>query len=552
MTTPMKLRALLVTLLAVGVMTAQESSDRRGDRDLQGMKQPSATVNQAQGIALESTVDPRYYFIGPSDVIAVNIWMSPPQTFNLNVTPEGTLIIPTVGEIPVSGISLAEAKDKIYAEVKKKYLTAPVTATLVRPRPLIVSVVGSVLREGLYELAASDRANRAVDLANTIGTAGGDGAADRALRDRKLREMSDRSIVLRHRDGTEDRVDLVKYQSTGDDRWNPYLREGDVIVVPRKSPDKNVFGVYGEVNVPGRYELVEGDSLFDAIRIAKGFTRTARTDSVEFSRLSPDGHSIRFTWVNLDGAWGDSLNIPLEPGDRIVVQARRDLREDYRATISGEVVHPGTYPITKDRSTLSEILRHAGGFTEFAALKSATLNRRSVEPDQVETERLLSIRGGLSPEDSVDYLRETALRLHREVVNVDFYALFTEGDSAQDVILRNGDEIVIPSLVKTIYLFGQIVSPGNVPYVPGEDVSYYIDRAGGLTDRAREGDIQIIKGKTKQWLSPDRTQIEEGDYIWVPKEPDRSFSYYMTVGSQAASILSVVLGIGILISQVTK
>ncbi len=76
--------------------------------------------------------------------------------------------------------------------------------------------------------------------------------------------------------------------------------------------------------------------------------------------------------------------------------------------------------------------------------------------------------------------------------------------------------------------------PGNITFVEGESVDYYVKKAGGFTDHSRSGDIMIIKRGTRQWMTPSETKIEEGDYIWVPKEPDRPFSYYMTmIGSSS-------------------
>lgn len=249
---------------------------------------------------------------------------------------------------------------------------------------------------------------------------------------------------------------------------------------------------------------------------------------------------------------GNRPNFPLESGDRIVVKAKKELREDYRVNIQGEVMYAGMYPITKNRTKLSEVIKQAGGFTEFSALRSATLNRRSVQPGEVEIERLLSARGGVSTEDSSDYFLETELRLKKEIVSIDFEKLFINGDSSQDVILQDEDYIIVPSIKKTIYVFGQAVTPGHIPFMNGMNVEYYIAKAGGYTDRARKGDVQIIKSKTKQWLDPDETTIEEGDYVWIPKDPDRPFAYYMTIASQAASVLSVVVGIAVVIVQVTK
>jgi len=527
-----------IIILVYGFVFAQEKQ-RMEELDVSPLEKKGLNVVQQQGIPLESTINPEKYFVGPSDLIAVNIWMSPPINFTLTVSPEGTLIIPTIGEVQIADLTLAKAKEKILSEARKKYLTADITATLVKPRPIIVTVTGSVLKPGLYTLNAVDRVNRAIEEANKPSQA--------------PPEMSMRNIVLKHKDGSIDRVDLVKFLATKDDRWNPYLREGDIVIAPRKNQLKNVIGIYGEVNSPGRYEFVEGDSLHDIFQIGMGFTRLALMDSVEFSRLNIDGTILHSEIIDvtkiLDGTQPD---FKLESGDRIVVKAKKELREDYRVYISGEVLNPGTYPITKNRTKLSEVINQAGGFTEFASLKSAELNRRSVQPSEVEIERLLSSRGGVSKEDSLDYYLETELRLRKEIVNVDFEKLFLKNDSLQDVILQSEDYIFVPSVKKTIYVFGQVISPGHIPFVDGRNADYYVKKAGGFTDRAREADLKIIKSKTKQWLDPGETTIEDGDYVWIPKDPERPFSYYMTIASQAATVLSVIIGIAVVVVQVTK
>jgi protein involved in polysaccharide export with SLBB domain len=542
--------SVFVILLSAVVLIAQEKSRSLTPGNMEELIQEKSTVSisQPQGVALESAIDGKSYYVGPSDVFSVNVWMSPPLNFLLTVTPEGTLIIPTVGEVRVTDMLLADAKAKIIEEIRKKYITTEITATLTRPRPIIVTVTGNVLNGGLYTLTSIDRANKAIEEANKPNR-----LQTQLELEQLIKTMSTRNIMIKHRDGGQDRVDLEKFLATKEDRWNPYLREGDVIVVPRKNPLKNVIGIYGEVNSPGRYEFVDGDTFLDAMKIGMGFTRLAITDSVEFSRLDNDGKSLTTAIININEMNAGKIpDFSLEPGDRIVVKARKELREDYRVTIEGEVLFPGTYPITKNRTKLTDIIKVAGGFTEFALLKSAELNRKSVEPTEVEKERLMSYRGGVLPEDSSDYFLETEVRLRKEIVNVDFEKLFLQGDSTQDVYLQSEDIIIVPSVKKTIYVFGQVVSPGHIPFMDGMNAEYYVMKAGGFTDRAREGDMKIIKGKTKQWLDPDETKIEDGDYVWVPKNPERPFAYYMTIASQAASVLSVIIGIAVVIVQVTK
>lgn len=552
MTAPRK-TVVMLSLLTIffASLSAQTLRDRGAfdlteGQDLKSARTPS-TVIQPPGVALEGPVDPEEYYVGPSDVLAVNVWISPPVSFTLTVTPEGTLIVPTVGEIKVVDLTLADAKRKIVSEIKKKYITGEATVTLVSPRPIVVTVTGNVLFPGTLVLNSTDRVEKAIYEANRPELTRKEDIE--AVR----RSMSTRNITVKRRGGRIQRVDLKKYYATKIDSLNPYLREGDAVFVPSTNLTKNVIAIYGEVNSPGRYEYVRGDSIADIIRLAFGFTRIAIADSVELSRLDPTGRTLTTKVVNaariLDGS---ADNVALEPGDRVVVKPRPELREDYRVTIVGEVLYPGTYPITKDRTRLSELLRMAGGFTEFASLRMAELNRRSIGAGEIDFERLISLRGSVSPEDSASYYIETDLRLRKEVVNVDFHRLFAEKDTTQDVLLQTEDYIVVPSIKRTIYVFGQVVSPGHLPFVPGGSAGHYIEKAGGFTERARPGDLKIIKSKTKQWLAPKETQIEEGDYIWVPKEPERTFAYYMTVWSQAATVLSVIVGLAAVIISVSR
>jgi protein involved in polysaccharide export with SLBB domain len=425
------------------------------------------------------------------------------------------------------------------------------TATLVKPRQVVISVAGQVVNPGLYTLSAGDRAGKAIEEANKPGK-----MQDPENVFSVTQFGSSRHIIMRHRDGTEDRVDLRKYYATHEGKLNPFLREGDIVVVPRIDPLKNVIAVYGQVNSAGRFEYVEGDSLLDAIKIANGVTSHALPEQAVFSRLTPDGTEMTNRFINLAGILaGNEPDIALEPGDRIVVAAKPELREDFNVDVRGEVKFPGTYPITRDRTHLSEVIRQAGGFTEFASLENAEVIRRSLLPENkvdIEKEETMSLRGSASSLDTLGYGLETTLRIRHEAVVTDFKKLFSDRDSSQDIMLQREDQVIIPARQRTIFVFGQVVSPGHIPLTEGKELRYYIDKAGGYTDRASKGDVRIIKATTKQWLKPGDTKLEEGDNIWVPADEQHPFSYYMTVASQTMSIVSVVLGIAILIVQVSK
>ncbi|MEK7263717.1 MAG: SLBB domain-containing protein [Bacteroidota bacterium] len=535
------------------VFSVALSQDEKQKSSLQMFSErpKESTVAQPQGIALEDVIDPMSYTIGASDVLSVNIWISPPANFLLTVTPEGTLIIPTVGELHVADMLLVEAKKNIITAIKKKYISGEISATLITPRPIVVTISGAILNPGTFTARATDRVDKIIQQANQIQTVQQN---DWQVKEeyRKIQdEQSTRNIVLKRKDGTRVRVDLPKFYATKEQEANPYLREGDVIIIPRKDKTKNVVGIYGEVNTPGRYEFVEGDSIHDLIEIAHGFTPRAIADSIEYSRFAENGKSLLTTILNGKEIFESKLNdAPLQPGDRIIVKPKIEMREDYIVEVKGEVRFPGKYPITKEKTTLSEIIKQAGGFTEFSSLKTAEIIRRSVQPEEIELERLLSARGNVSIEDSAYYVVETNLRIRKEVVTIDFNKLFHDDDKSQDVTLRTNDVINIPSIRNTIYVFGQVETPGNIPFIEGKDLNYYIQKVGGYTENAREADLRIIKSKTKQWLAPEETTVEEGDYIWIPKIPDRTFAYYATVMSQVASVLSVVVGIAVVVSNI--
>jgi hypothetical protein len=103
-----------------------------------------------------------------------------------------------------------------------------------------------------------------------------------------------------------------------------------------------------------------------------------------------------------------------------------------------------------------------------------------------------------------------------------------------------------------VYVFGQVVTNGYIPFVAGEGLEYYVKKAGGYIERARTGDVKIVKARTRQWLAPDETIIEAGDYIWVPRVIERSFGYYMGIIGQTAAIVSVAVSIVLLGIQINK
>jgi protein involved in polysaccharide export with SLBB domain len=551
----------VAVLMAILYLSVQSQTQTKKSSDLfEDKTQTKLDMQSLQTLVpvLEGPIDAEKYIVGPSDILAVNIWTMPPMNLVLTVTPEGTIIVPTVNEIKITGLTLSEAKRRIITEIQKKYFSSNPTVTLLNPRKIAVIITGNVRFPCRYVMSASERIGDLIQEANKVTRRTEDKTIAEDLQrgenpDYHAETASKRDIQVRRRDGTKLRADIQKYFGTKDDRWNPFLLEGDEVFVPRSDIAKNILGIYGAVNMPGRYEFIEGDSLLDGINLAYGFNKRANLDSIIHVRLDPKTGVLNTTAVSVAKLFpGSPYNFSLEPGDRIVVKENVDLREDDRVFVEGEVVHPGIYPITKNSTRLSEVVQQAGGLTEYASLKSAELLRQSVVVDDGQLDRMVRQKSNITPEDNIYVTVEGDTRIRRNNVNVDFEKLFSTNGESQDVVLQSEDRIIIPSVRKTVYVFGQVSSPGNIPFVAGKDVDYYIECTGGYTSDAQKGDVAVIKWATRQWFEPDETQIQEGDFIWVPPVVKRPASYWLTIVGQTASIVSVALSIVILVLQINK
>lgn len=535
-----------IAVLATAPVTAQVTTDPALESLLQ-MRQDTRLQSRASaeplGVGVDGPVNPDEYFVGPGDVLGVNIWSTSPQEYQVTVTPEGFVLVPTIGIVDVKGQTLAVTRAKILQLIARKYTNASSTVALIVPRKVVVEVTGQVMNEGAFELRSVQRVSQLIELANTLPSTQVTREYYDVYRQNLRRFASQRFISVLHRDGSTERVDLVRYALSGEGRWNPFLREGDRVYVPLRNQEDNRIGVYGGVLREISFEYAEGDSLRDLVRTGLGWKDRARPELAYLARLDPQSKNLDSIAVNLlTFVERGPSDIPLQPGDRLVLPEERDDRGSDAVRVEGEVLRPGTYPITRNSTRLSEIVRAAGGFTTEANIGGATLvrsrPRRTDLPAEIEQERLLSLRTSLPAEDSTYYLTETALRLKGEVVSLDFSRLFLERDSTQDVTLRNFDRIIVPTRSRTVYVFGQVLSPGHVLFREGKPVSHYIEVAGGFTNDAREGDMRVIKGNTRAWLGPDETLIEDGDYIWVPKDNPRPFGEYLATVAQLATVVA--------------
>ena len=529
--------------------------DDESKTSLQRTQQQQQISGSTLSVVMDGPVDPKEYIVGPGDIFAVSIWTAVPLNFQIPVTPEGSVIIPTVNEIQVSGLTLETAKKNVIAEIKKKYLSGQASFTLSQPRSFTVTIRGMVLNEQTIVVQATDRVEAAINVANDIqkykskSLLSEQQLTSSGMAEKILSSSSKRHIRIIRKNGTSVNADIEKYIATRNHIFNPLLQDGDVIIVPPNNIGKNFIGVYGAVAKSGNYEFVEGDSLLTLIEIAGGITKNADANNVTISRLDESSNYTEQSVNILKIIEKQNSDIALRQGDRVIVAQSNTTDRGGVVNIEGEVVSPGSYSIIQDSTKLSEIIQKSGGYTKFALLNGAVVFRNRVRAVERETNYLQMRKGYTTNEDTAYFTNEIALRNNQEIISVDFVALVEKNDLSKDVALRDGDRIIIPSKTNSVYVFGEVKSPGFISYNKGENADFYIASAGGQTDLAESGDIKIIKAGSKQWLSVGETTVEEGDYVWVPKEPYRPISYYLTIYSQVFGIVGTMVSLVILVTR---
>lgn len=403
--------------------------------------------------------------------------------------------------------------------------------------------------------------NEAVDL--TLRTTN-DPELYRKAKEQVVR-FSLRGIKLKRITGEELIIDLQKFRLNGNFENNPYLKNDDVIIFAPYDIATNFISVYGAVHSPGRFYYVEGDRLCDMLELAGGVNPAYdNVDSVEIIRLSYDGLTQTSFKVGIKD------DIILLRGDQLRVKALETHKRNFQVLILGEVNAPGSIPITKNNTRIYDVIEAAGGFTDQASLRRAKLytgNSLGIflekqyginlaeQPDLenvqfrntiVNLEAMLMFRmSNVYPEDSTYFFMENQLRVLTEGSSLNFTKINDPESDIANYIVQSGDVIIIPEIKNSVYVFGQVARPGHVNLVEGKNHEYYLNEAGGMGELAEEDNIMVIKGGSRTWISPlvKEVKIEEGDYIYIPKQILRTFRSYALEYSVYVSMLASVTAI---------
>lgn len=408
-----------------------------------------------------------------------------------------------------------------------------------------VNVTGFVANPGTYQLSSVSRISDAIRMAGTSQTAS---QAQPSLDFHKLQKAARdslyenfqglRSVMLVR--GTQLRsYDLMKYLRAGDLEQNPLLKDGDLIRVP---PLETSVSIFGEVYFPGEYEFVPGDRLSDILELAHGFTLAADRNSVSIYRYRDNSPEFDIVHVNLKSQ--SASEVILKPHDRISVFADSEHRRAWKITVEGDVRAPGEY-LVDENTTLYDVLQLSGGPSSRGNLRSAVFaNRAAIDEPDLELERLLTKE--ITNMSSMEYYYMlNRMRQFPGRYSVDVSLTWESKGAEANPFLRDGDYLFVPKQMEMVEVSGQVVNPGLIPWVEGENYEYYIRRAGGYTNNKRLGGTRVIHAASGNWVKPSKKmELSPGDKIYVSeKAAFDNWNRFKDVMLIATQVMTIFLGI---------
>jgi len=532
---------------------SQQTTNVKVNADIPDLMTALKNLPVPTTLALEGAINPDKYIIGPNDLFLLGIYGFVNSQVQLLVNPEGSVIIPSVGEINVNKMSITNAREKVIKACKKRYYSSDISFTLQTPRNFLVII------DGLYQgIALSTPVTRASDLIKSIvfDTLNVSRVAYEKTSNMEYEKtyfrthISMRNMLLIRKDGSQQKIDLYKYYITRDDKYNPFLLDGDVIKISNTLVDQNYITVLGAVQLGGLYEYSEDDDLETAIGLGRGFDVQADKDSITVYRPRKNSSIVDSYKLSFD----KDKNFKIEIYDRIYVKYKSDYQKMATVLILGEVESPGYYPVTYKNTRIRDVINLAGGFKKTAYLPLSILFRNwDAEYSSKDTmEYYFNKRANdilITSNDRDNYRIDLQARRNRVII--DFNKLINN-DESQNVILEDKDIIYINDNKNIVYVYGQVNNEGYVPYESGKDYNYYIEKAGGYGLAADESNTRIIKFNTRGWYKAESAVVQNGDFIYVPKIDKKPFSENITVISQIASVLLGIISTYLLIKSTSK
>lgn len=345
------------------------------------------------------------------------------------------------------------------------------------------------------------------------------------------------------------------------------MQPNDVLFIPTKQEmmEERTITIHGEVNYPGIYKYASNETLEDFVLQAGGLKNSASTVKVDVARrvtnpkaLTNDSIIARtYTFSLKDGFVIDGKpGFVLMPFDEVYVRKSPGFYKQQNITVDGEVMFSGTYTLSKKEQRLSDIIKAAGGINDRGYAAGATLVRRINESERkrLEAAKKMALEQyeTVAAEEAARTGQKMDLTNSERIKKFqieDTYSVGIELDKAlanpgsdADIVLREGDRIVVPQYTGTVKINGEVMYPNTVGYVKGKKTSYYIDQAGGFSNKAKKRQSYIIYMNGTVAKVAHNAKPMPGCEIVVPAKATTKMSIAetMTIGTSVASIATMI------------
>lgn len=381
---------------------------------------------------------PQNYMLGPGDQIVIDIYGASQQTMMYTISSEGTITIGNYGPVYLSGLTVEQAQKKLRNTIGSRFQSSNLQVTVNNTRTIQVNIMGEVRAPGTYHLSAFANVFYALYRAGGTSSLG-------TLRNIKVYRNGE--VVTT--------VDLYDYILNGRMTGNINLMDNDVIQV---GVYECLVGITGNVKRPMFYEMRKTETLATLIKYAGDFTGDANRKSVRLVRQTGERYQV----YNVEEK--DLDRFYLEDGDAATVDGMIN-RYENMVEIKGAVFRPGQFRLDAGINTVRSLILAADGLTEDAFTTHAVLHR--LNPDRTLYTIPLNIEG---------------------IMN----------GTEPDIALENEDVLFIPTqkdlrVERTLTITGEVMNPGTYEYADNTTIEDLIIMAGGLTDMASTGKVDVSR-----------------------------------------------------------
>ena len=421
-----------------------------------------------------------------------------------------------------------------------------------------VEIKGAVFRPGMYQLG--DGINSVRTLVQHAEGLTEDAFTARAVMHRMKADRTLRVIPVDIQGIMEGRVADIP------------LKENDVLFIPTKQTAMNeqTISIQGEVVYPGIYKYADNETLEDFVLQAGGLTDKASTVKVDVARrvgnpkaLTTDSIIAKtYSFALKDGFVVDGeQGFVLQPFDEVYVRKNPSYTVQQNVSVDGEVTFPGTYTLSHRQTRLTDLVKAAGGATNIAYIHGARLERRTNEAERKRMEAALQMQKEqlqqelmtlAASQTSGSALQQVGQQSKEEEikkfqvpntypVGIELDKALADPNSDANIVLREGDRLILPQYTSTVKVNGAVMYPNTVSYIKGKGVGYYVNAAGGYSRNARKSGAYVIYMNGMVSKS-SKAKVEPGCEIVVPSKIRRrtSPSEILGIGSSMSSIAAMI------------